>query len=479
MDRIFDRWLKRAAFLVAVGWICVFSAQAQPRVTVQSARKLSINEDPDDPNASREERIRRSRELITKQIAARQKQQVAPKPPPPAQGPSPKSTPAAPKVDMSKAGQKHVSMFMKPAAQSVQVGDRFATQWQMLNPNALPVTSIVMAMSYPADVMKPVSVHQDTLKPLIKGEPQFEVNEAAGQMVYRAELKEPYSSSELNLITIEWQALTPAQQAQIDVNADGVASTAYSGNRSLTQAMVGLPDTVIGADVQIRAPFKTVPSGMRIVSPSLHDLQPLLAGFPDQSKLKPPTVWINQPTEGELVAGQWVVVDIGIDNPDHMVFDEMKLALKFDPNAVEVADSDENNWIHRGVNILDGPFKKNWTWTFQYRNEVDNLHGTILYHVGTETMSEQPSGTVARIFARVKQPTRAPLFSWIWNPGKRLTTGVFLMGDNVYLRGTEPSAVALAQSPARDTVTARAARLPGVGAEKADPSEYRFGNNKD
>lgn len=510
MKRIaFDRWLKRAAILVAVCWVFIpAGARAQTRIISQSARTIPISEDPDDPTASREERIRRAREAIAKQVQARQLQIVeerkraeatakgqpvsAPAVPgeagnsppvgvrPIARPGAPNAAPpkASPKFDMSKAGEKHVSLYMTPAAQSLQVGEKFATDWRMLNMNSLPVTTLVIAMTYPPEVLKPISVHQDTLKPLLKSDPQFEVNEAAGQMIYRAEFKAPYSSSELKMLTIEWQALSPAQQAQIRTSAGKTVTNAFSTTSALTQTMIGAPDAVSGAEVQVLAPGKAIPGGLRFVSPSLHDLQPILAGFPDQTRLKPPSLWINQPTEGRLAAGQWMVVDVGLDNPDHMVFDELKLALKFDPNAVEVADSDENNSIHRGVNILDGPFKRNWDWTVQYRNDVDNVQGTILYHVGTENMGEQPSGIVARIFVRARQPVKAPVFSWIWDPGdaRRVSTGVFLMGDNVYLRGTKTE---LASGAARDAGRSPRRVFETAGAEKADPALYRFGDNNE
>lgn len=514
MDRIgLDRWLRRAAVLVAACWLFMpAGAQAQPRVQTQGARTVPLNEDPDDPTLSREERIRRAREGIARQVQARQ-QQIAeerkraaeaakagstagepPSPPtdrprvgtrairgtgaqpgagPKEAAPPPPPEKPAPKLDMSKMGEKHVSLYMTPAAQSLMVGERFATDWRMLNLNSLPVTSVVIAMAYPPEVLKPVAVHQDALKPLLKSEPKFEADEAAGRMVYRAEFKQPYASSELKLLTIDWQALAPAQQAHIQARVNGAATDAFSTTASLTQTMIGAPNAVNGATVQVLAAEKEIPGGLRFVTPSLHDLQPILAGFPDQTRLRAPSLWINQPSEGRLATGQWMVVDIGVDNPDHMVFDELKLALKFDPDAIEVADTDENNSIHRGVNILDGPFKKTWFWTVQFQNTVDNIRGTILYHVGIENMSEQPSGTIARIFVRAKKPAAMPVLSWIWDPGdaRRMSTGVFLMGDNVYLRGARKE---LAGSPAPRVRDARR-MLDPAGADKPDPALYRFG----
>ncbi len=506
MNRIrLDRWLRRAAAFVAACWVFMpAGARAQTRVINQGARTIPIAEDPDDPTASREERIRRARENISKLMQAQQqraaeerkraeatKNAEAKEAPDatskPAVGVKPLARPGAPaavqpkappKFDLSKASEKHVSLFMTPAAQSVRTGEKFATDWRLLNLNSLPVTTLVIAMSYPSEVLKPLAVHQDSLKPLLKSDPQFEVDEAAGRMVYRAELKEPYSSSELKMLTIEWEALAPAQQAQIRTSAGTTLTNAFAGTRTLTQTMIGAPDAVSGADVQVLANGKAVPGGLRFVSPTLHDLQPILAGFPDQTNLRPPSLWINQPTEGRLAAGQWMVVDVGLDNPDHMVFDEIKLALRFDPNAVEVADTDENNLVHRGVNILDGPFKRTWGWTVQYQNAVDNFNGTILYHVGSENMAEQPSGIVARIFVRAKQPVKTPVFSWLWDPGdaRRMSTGVYLMGDNVFLRGERRE---LASGVARDAVRSPRRAFASADAEKADPALYRFGNGNE
>lgn len=485
-----DRWFKFVAILVAAGWLGTAIPAALGQVTVQEARKIPITQDENDPAASREERIRRSRENISRALQQRQQQQAeankraaaaaasraSVKPPPgiagrpesPGEPPQPPGAKHAEKIpDVAKAAQKHVSMYMTPAAQSVEVGKTFSTQWQLINMDGLPFTEIVLAMSYPPDVVKPVSVHQDALEPLIEGEPEFTVDEAAGRLIYRARLAKPFVSSELTPLTILWQALKPANQAAIDTTVGDVATTVLNAGAPQTRTMPGLPDAVIGATVQVIPGASAVPGGYRVLTPDLHDLAPILAGFPDQSKLRPPTLWINQPDSGTLAAGQWMVVDVGIDNPDRMVFDEIRLALKFDPNAVEVLDTDDNNSIHRGVNILDGPFRNNWHWTQQFDNTVSNMDGTIFYHVGVENMSEQPSGPVARIFVRVKQPAAAPVLAWIWEPGngRKMTSGAYLLGENIYLRGQDRE---LAQT------NLRTIHFNNTD-EKADPSQYRDG----
>ncbi len=453
---------------------------APPAVEVRPRdSNLPIDQDPNDPLASRAERIERNRQLMLRMAeerrrneAAAAEQERARLAAPPEPTPLPAATPAV-TATPSPEQQRNVTMFMSPAAQALRVGERFATQWRMINPGHLPVDRVDLAMDFPAEALRPVAVHHGALSDLLAEQPEVLHDEAAGQLIYRARLIEPVSVAQLELLTVEWEALRAAHAARIEPRVAETASAAWLGNRRQTETMSGMPDAIVGAEVQINERPSGVPEGYRMVSPHLADLQPLLAGLPDQSRLRPPTLWIDQPAGERLEAGQWLMVDVGLDNPDKMVFDELRLALRFDPALVEVVDHERNNAISRGVNVNDGMYRRQWGWTRFFANEVNNTYGTIFYHVGQAELGEQPSGPVVRVLLRVRRPTTAPVLHWLWITGQAgaPTTGVYLMGHNVHLRDSGDPALSRF-SPA---VNPRRIALGARSAEKADPAIYRNG----
>lgn len=452
--------------------------------------ELTPEQDPNAPGLSREERFRRQRELIRRQLKAWEERQELIKkglwPPKPTPTPTPKpgdvtttrtaatteTEKAELTLDISEAARiPFVTFYMDPGSNNVRVGEQFATTCRLLNPDHLPIDRIAVRLDYPEAHIEPVSVHQDRLLALIEGDPELVHDAEDGTLEYVARL-ETRNLVELELITIVWRAHTPIQAAEIFpvIGRDGYSS-AYYGRRILTKSVLGISEALAGASVRVFAADDAMPRGDRFLGDTFDSLAPVLSGFPDQRKLRPPRLWIEQPREGRLEPDQWLVVDFGLHNPDGMVFDEVRLALTFDPGDIEVMDADRRNWIGQGVNVLDGPFRGLWSWDTHYENRVDNQRGLIYYRMGLTTLGQQPEGPVARAFVRVKRATEGPLFEWVWNPGApadRPQTGVFLLGENIYLRGRE--------QPDHELWIGADGQMRGrlvEPGEKADPALYR------
>ena len=500
-----------AAWLLAFGAVAQTQAPApgpQPtpatprQVVEQPATDVHINENPDDPMASREVRLERARKLMERRIAerdARLKQEAeaaaakaagtaAPGAPGallPGQSaaPAPGATPTPKPTPPAQASQPHVTMFMSPASHSVRVGEQFPTHWRLANPDHLVFDRIQLAMHFPAENVRPVSVHQEALEGLLEGEPELLLDEAAGALIYRASFKEPLRPSELALVTVLWEAVAPARVALIRPSVGSEQTSAWWGDKRQTVTIYGMDDALVGANVQILGEQPAVPKGYQILTSDPRDLAPVLAGFPDQTRLRPPSFWIEQDSRAEYAAGDWVVIDVGITNGDDMVFDEIRLALRYDPQVLHVVDTDGENLIRRGTNILDGPFHATWGWDHYYTNEVDAARGLIQYRVSTSDLAEQPSGPLARVFARVLKPARGPLLSWhVGAAGseREATTGVYLLGRSLHADEVSMAAGAqvitadergAASNNRRDR--ARQAAMAAAGIEKAPPGVYR------
>jgi hypothetical protein len=517
----YPRWQRHAALggvlLLLLGLIGLLHGLGQPlassRAYAQDAGAPAVStpippeHDPDAPGLSREERFRRARMLlvmqeeVNRQIRdrrARGEVVVTPLPPPPhpmvyndgttrslVKTPNKSTTQttatlvnAARTTDSRSSGlaltdrakPPSATLYLDPAGRTVRSGEKFSTRVRLLNEDHLAMDALHLILSYSPKNLKPVAVHQDQLVMYIEGKPRTKINSAEGTLAYDVLLKKPLDGIDIPLVTVVWEALEPADGVWISPAAENDLSAALWDGKSITASLTGVNNTLSGARVTVRPTDSGTPQGAKFIGPTLASMQPLLIGLPNQNELRKPRVWLGQPPAGTaLRAGEWIPIDLGIDNPDHMAFDEIKLAGHFDPAVVELADSDKGNWIATGINLLDGPFHVDWPWDLHFVNRVSPQRGYFYYHMGMSSYREQPSGVVARLFARVKQDTTSPIIEWIFDPQANFdqaTTGIFLLGENVLTRNTP-----LASD---DLVVTSVDRLPGqMPVEKADPKLYR------
>jgi hypothetical protein len=214
---------------------------------------------------------------------------------------------------------------------------------------------------------------------------------------------------------------------------------------------------------------------MKMVDYSLDQMQTTLGNMKDQSHLTPPTLWIDEQSSGTLDTGDWLIVDFGLNNPSKMIFDEVRLACRFDPTAIEIVDADRDNLMLKGVNLLDGLFHEAWRWDTAITNNVNNKAGVIYYRSTTQDRREMPSGIIARAVCRVLKPVEGPVFTWLWNAEASVEepqTGVYLAGRNVYLRKKdEPGR---GEAGAEGAIPVDKDSYVWNGIEKANPSVYKF-----
>ncbi|MBI3736867.1 hypothetical protein HY256_10190, partial [Candidatus Sumerlaeota bacterium] len=197
----------------------------------------------------------------------------------------------------------------------------------------------------------------------------------------------------------------------------------------------------------------------------IEDFSPALAPL-GKIELRPPVLWLDYERRDEYKPGQWIVINFELENPEGAAFDELRFALRYDPDTLEFQDTDQRNWIRTGINLLDGPFRETWDWDTHIKNEIQPKSGLIDYRMGRKALRHFPSGTVARGIARVKKPAHEPLFEWVLNPGEeklKPTTGVYLLGENLIERYAKEFTI---------EAESAAAHAPGL-PEKADPAIYR------
>ncbi len=460
--------------------------QPTPTPTTSQGTTLSSDEDPNAPNLSRAERIRRQELWLRKRLEAAKQppdtskqskeavQQRAQREGIPVPAPAPgglaltKTEQKGKNVWVAKAktlddksGYRKITFFLSPSSVVVPVGETFMTEARLISLDKSAPDRIEVVIQYPPDVLEPVAIHQDRIADLLDGEPDWGMDRALGEIQYKAKLTRPLEGIQTTVLSIVWKALQPAEWVDISLSSGDRFSAAYRGTFLLTENTTGKQGALSGASVRVVEPRNPIPQGERLVSEPIEGFSPALARMGNLG-VRPPTLWLDYERQEEYEEGQWVVFDIRLENPDRAIFDDLRLALQFDPESLELSDTDQRNWIHQGVNLLDGPFRDFWDWDIHLKNEIHNATGVIEYRVGATILRRLPSGVLARGFARVKRATKEPLFSWIVSDDekKEPRTGIYLLGENLFAR--------FGKSEATDE-----ASKPPVVAGKADPAIYR------
>jgi hypothetical protein len=472
--------------------LAILAAVLMSIAPLPAQEKLPLDKDPNDPFASKAERLKRQEALIRDKLAKRRETLDAARKTEAQERRQttlgrPAKTPGAPtaaqkafKTDPKAAKPKpkpsrfdsdpYVTFFLEPASVVVDAGERFVTDSGLINPERLVMQSFQIVLIFPPDRMMPVGIRQDNIEAMLKGEPEIVLDQQAGRLVYRGEFARPIDGADLALISVEWEALRPTLGSEIRTGDGERYSGAFQDNLFLSRTSLGFEQAQLGARVRINDVEKGLPGGLRFADEALAALAEtpvdLAAAVAATSRKRPPTLWIDQPSEGILPVDQWLIVDFGIDNPDAVPVDEVRLACRFDPKAIQIVDTDRDNWIVRGRNLLDGPFKKLWPWDLHYVNQVDVSNGLFYYRMGTFNPIVNGNEPIVRLFARVVEPVRAPVFHWVLNPNastEQPQTSLYFERRNLLLP----------EDPVQAAAAAAADRANG-GYEKADPSLYRF-----
>jgi hypothetical protein len=293
-------------------------------------------------------------------------------------------------------------LYMKPLDSIAAVGERFVTRIQFDNPSDLTVDALSIVLRYDPRLLRCVRVFDDQFRPLIVSPPTFESRPRNGLVIYEAKLRKPRVLQKMTLITVIWEAVRPSQYTEIEFDfLEGGPSTAVLSNG---KDVLGFPedpfDGVIGGSVLIRKPEavqttdfpevnrdQVVDFFTGVVNPE--GKARLALGAPDD--------WIHVDDEFE--------VPIFLMNPNGLVLDSVSLFIKFDPEVLEVVDSDDGNWIRRGVNIHDGDRHDAFPFDYFIRNEALNGLGVIDYRLGQSGMRTLPSGRLATIRFRAIAPS--------------------------------------------------------------------------
>ncbi len=287
-------------------------------------------------------------------------------------------------------------------------GQRFVSEVRLQNEASTGFDRLRIALKYDKRFLRPLKVIDDEVRPYVKRTPKFERLGRESMLVYDAELESPRYNKDLAVLKIVWEALLPTEYTGLGFEfASGDTELGYhtavyqDGNNILGQEEDPF-DGVLGGSIMIMRPR---PSDLTKPVLLQGKKEELITEYMNGVGEQPPVgMQLAGPAYAPAV-GQEFDVDVMLNNPGGAVVDALKFRLAFDPEVLEVVDNDKGNWIKRGINTHDGPFRRDYPWDFHKRNEADNVRGRVNYSMALGEAQALPSGAFTRVRFRALSPT--------------------------------------------------------------------------
>jgi hypothetical protein len=290
-------------------------------------------------------------------------------------------------------------MCLKPYRQTVRAGNRFMTEVALRGEKEQPFDAFRVCIAYPRLAMRPLRVFDHLVSDVLLPEKPGKTESTPGLLMYEAELSRPLNcQGSRPVLKIVWEALADNPLAELDLAQKSLPpekqSAVFSRGTNLLQAGAIEGAACINASVIVGDPAGTEGPDLRIWrkgEPGLAESESarIVRGEGLTLRLEPP--------ETLPAMGQEFVLNVWVDNPHFLAFDEVRLAVAFDPAKAQVLDWDYKNWIQRGVNVFDGHAHDTFPFNVHTRNEVRNGRGRIDYQVSSTRLASRPSGCLIRI----------------------------------------------------------------------------------
>lgn len=313
----------------------------------------------------------------------------------------------------------------------VEVGEVFLSELILYNDQQTPVDQLRLAVTYDKRFLEPVKVFDSRLRKAAKGEPRFEVHQREGILQYDVELATPVASREDTILRIQWRALRPTSQTQVNFSFSQEEDPAEPHTAALVDGrnVLGIGsdpiDGVLGGGIVIEQDAK----GARPLQGKKEELRDMYLGAIGAHAA---VGLVLVPPEEEIRVGDVFPVHVAVNNPDGTLIDSIDMMLSYDPAVLRVVDRDRGNRVRRGVNALEGPYKADFPFDYLKWNEAWNNRGLYRYSSGISDGIAFPSRPFVTVFFQAVAPAEGTEVRFLRErPGEVNLTGVRYFGFDV------------------------------------------------
>ena len=304
-------------------------------------------------------------------------------------------------------------------------GDEFTTDLLVMNPRNKAFDRLRLVIDYNPSYLEPLAVNDAAIAGLVRGTPVTRVDRLLGQVIYEATLDKPLEQFQGPLMFLRWRAKAPVFYAPIGFgrSRDGFTTDIISTGESILGTPFDDMDGTVSVGVRV-IPQDPEEAALMQEDPNLYMGSSDRVGGVQLGVIGPTT---------PVQVGEMVSFDLVLDNSAYSQMDGVSVILQYDPEVLEVFDTDHDNWITLGHNIEDGPFREAFPFDYHLANKVHSARGVVEYRVaaGLPEPFLGASGTFARIHARALKPTAGSTIDFLFSRrlGDRTTQVVFLGQD--------------------------------------------------
>lgn len=295
---------------------------------------------------------------------------------------------------------------------------KFVTRLALFNPRSSEFSQIDASIKYDPQLIRPVGVDDSTVSSNLSAPARVLVDQHRGMLSLAADFATSRSDSFLTVAKIQWQALEPVASTPIVfLNTDEHPSGVFNdrGENILHQRSDGLVQSSRNAGL-LDATVAIEPEGgtIELAEDSGNPFSAVALATNINSGTAEGGIQLYlRPRRNTVGIGENLLVDVLYRNPRRADMDTVKLKLRFDPEVLEVVDTDDGNWISRGINIFDGAYHDDLPFDHHRKNQAHNNLGLIVYDMGFGSRTPVPEeGVIATIQFRAKAPTPATAISF-------------------------------------------------------------------
>lgn len=333
-------------------------------------------------------------------------------------------------------GAPDMVMMLKPYRQKASVGQRFSTDVVLSSEAGGKVDSLRVCITYPRDSVRVVKVYDYPLATALDGDNPPSLTNEAGLLTYEADLARPIPLvGSLTVLYVVWEAVEEEAAGALLLSRYNLGedhqSSVMGAGRNMLKSSTASGVSCVNAEVRIGPAADA--SGSGSTRPAMGFWQKLAPPEGPAADTPASNVRLEiRPPDKAPAVGDRFVLDVFVDDPLFAPFDEVRLAIGFDPKKAQVLDWDYHNWIRSGVNVFDGHAHEMFPFNVHTRNQVDNEHGRINYQMGSTKAGARPSGCLVRIHAKALAAGAAESFT-LWPKGQTVdwSTDIRLRNESV------------------------------------------------
>lgn len=361
-------------------------------------------------------------------------------------------------------GALKTCLYFSPLDVQVKPGEKFEVYLMMRNLSSDAADKVQLTLRYDTQWVTLEDVDLSPLEPYIGNNMEkMKLRRKPGNLFFESPLEKPFGLATGAMMVLHFQAadVTGFSRLEFVYPPEGFTRLLANGENILGSADQNIPGVVPAHIIVSRKENNELKSyrDSETATSTLEEqalasqmeysmfdaettdaLKQRWLRVPEEARVEiNPYLLLQGPEQATLLPGDDFWLDLVLINQDMLPIESLGVKLLFDPQALEVIDEDQENWIVRGINVWDGAFHEAYPFDFHKTNKANNFRGIVEYEAARQYGAwPLPSGIFARVHFRVKKPVGETAIRLDWEEkNKRPASYIRSYGINRLSEWTE------------------------------------------